>query len=84
MYYAGFCLEGYSEQYIESRKQIDRLCNLVIIGGTTAQRAFDEYQRIESDFNREYSEMKDLFRMIYYNRLKRLVSQFPPEKIKCL
>ena len=81
MYYTGFCLEGYSEQYIESRKQLDRLCDLVIMGAITSHLAFDEYQRIESDFNREYSEMKDLFRMIYYNRLKRLVSQFPSEKI---
>lgn len=74
-------MEGYSKQYIESRKQLDKLCDLVIVGAITSHRAFNEYQRIESDFNREYSEMKDLFRMIYYNRLKRLVSQFLSEKI---
>jgi hypothetical protein len=81
MYYTSFRLEGYSNQYIESRKQLDKLCDLVIIGAIAPQRAFDEYQCIESDFKGEYSEMKDLFRMIYYNRLKRLVSQFPSEKI---
>jgi hypothetical protein len=81
MYYTDFRWEGYSEQYIESRKQLDLLCDLIIMGTITSQRIFNEYQRIESDFNQENSEMRDLFRMIYYNRLKRLVSQFPPEKI---
>jgi hypothetical protein len=81
MYYADFRAEGYLDKYIDSRKQIDKLCDLLVMGAITSRRAIDEYQCIESEFNQENPEMMDLFRMIYYNRLKRLASQFPSEKI---
>jgi hypothetical protein len=81
MYYASFHEEGYSDNYIASRKRIDKLCDLIVLGVISIQTAEDEYQRIESEFNRENPEMTDLFRMIYQHRLWRLAVQFPPEKI---
>jgi hypothetical protein len=81
MYYAGFREEGYSEVYIRSRKQIDKLCDLIVLGVISLRAARNEYRRIESEFGHDSPEMMDLFKMIYQHRLERLANQFLSEKI---
>jgi hypothetical protein len=81
MYYASFHEEGYSQNYVISRKRVDRLCDLVVLGLIPADSAGAEYQRIESEFAALEPEMAGFFRIIYKNRLERLADQFSSEKI---
>ncbi len=81
MYYASFQEKGYSQNYIDSRKLVDKLCDLVVLGVIPPVRARAEYQRIESEFAAREPEMVEFFRMIYKNRLERLANQFTSEKI---
>jgi hypothetical protein len=81
MFSADFNREGYSDNYIESRKQIDKLCDHIVLGAISVERAREEFLKIEIEFDRENPEIKDLFRMVYRSRLTRLAHQFPPEKI---
>ena len=80
MYYAGFREEGYSQNYIVARKQVDKLCDLVVLGVISPARAMNEYQRIETEFGDREPEMREIFKTIYKNRLERLSSQFPSER----
>ncbi len=80
MYYAGFREEGYSQDYIEARKQIDELCDLIVMGVVSRQKAFEEYNRVELGFTENNPEISEFFKMIYRSRIERLTSQFSPEK----
>jgi hypothetical protein len=82
MYYSSFQEEGYSQNYILARKQIDELCDLTVLGVISAAGVGAEYQRIESEFAAKEPEMAGFFRMIYKNRLERLADQFISEKIQ--
>ncbi len=81
MYYASFQEEGYSEIYLNSRKQLDKICDLVVLGSITPAMAMAEYNLIEKEFYSQQPEMAVLFDMIYKKRIERLCAQFPPEKI---
>ena len=81
MYFASFQEEGYSENYLYSRKQLDKICDLVVLGSITPARAMAEYNRIEKEFSSQQPEMAVLFDMIYKKRVERLCAQFPQENI---
>jgi hypothetical protein len=81
MYYTNFHKEGYSESYLTARWRIDRICESIVTGVISPQRAMDEYELIESEYSLENSETVDIFKLIYLNRIRRLVGQFLSEKI---
>jgi hypothetical protein len=81
MYYVDFRREGYSESYLTARRQIDKICDLIVIGAVLTERAREEYLGIETKFFSENPETTEFFRMIYKNRIERLASQFLSEKI---
>jgi hypothetical protein len=81
MYYVDFRREGYSESYLTARRQIDKICDLIVIGAVSTERAREEYLGIETKFFSENAETTEFFRMIYKNRIERLASQFLSEKI---
>ncbi len=81
MYFTDFQEDGYSEIYLHSRKQLDKICDLVVLGSITSAGAMAEYNRIETEFSSQQPEMAVLFNMIYKKRVERLCAQFPQEYI---
>jgi hypothetical protein len=81
MYSVGFHKDGYSESYLSARRQIDNICDHIVLGIISPKRALDEYENIESEYSQENPERQDIFNIIYLNRIKRLISQFLSEKI---
>jgi hypothetical protein len=81
MYNGNFRKEGYSDNYLISRRQADRLCDSVVLGVVSPSRARDEYRRIELEFSHHEPEMTAFFGKIYKSRVERLIKQFPSEKI---
>jgi hypothetical protein len=80
MYNYNFPREGYSDSYLFSRRQADRLCDLIVLGVVSPSSARDEYDRIDSEFSQQEPEMMKFFRQIYKSRVERLIGQFPSEK----
>jgi hypothetical protein len=71
--------EDFRRHYIDARRKIDILCGLIVSGRLPRSEAEKVYAEIQSDFVRVDEENRELFEMIYENRVRRLCDQFCPE-----
>jgi hypothetical protein len=79
MYFSSFDKTGFESQYVDSRKRIDILCDLIVAQKISNACAMEEYRQIEEDYMHTALEGIVLFRMIYKNRVIRLCRQFLSE-----
>jgi len=70
--------EDFRKHYIDARRKIDILCGLIVSGKLPRSEAEKVYAEIQSDFVRVDEENRELFGMIYENRVRRLCDQFCP------
>jgi hypothetical protein len=79
MYNDVFCEEDYDQNYITSRREVDRLCDLIVEGKISAGDAKQIYTGIQREFTRSNPEKAEMFSMIYESRIKRLCHDFQAE-----
>lgn len=79
MYFSSFDKTGLESQYLDSRKRIDILCDLIVAQKISNVDALEEYRQSEGDYMRNALEGIELFKMIYKNRVIRLCRQFLSE-----
>ncbi len=72
--------DDYRKHYIDARRKIDVLCELIVSGRLPRKDAEEIYAEIQGDFARAERENLELFKMIYENRVRRLCDQFCPER----
>ena len=71
-----FDKRGFSDAYLDARAKVDELCRRIVFSDITTEGAMKSFERIESEYADGEPEHIDLFRMIYRNRIVRLVNQF--------
>jgi hypothetical protein len=65
-----------SDDYLEARQEVDELCRNIVMGAIAAEKAMESYGRIENKYARKEPSDLEFFRMIYRNRVVRLIDQF--------
>jgi len=76
MFFSSFDNNGYESRYLDARKKIDFLCDMIVARKISAVDAKEEYVIIELKYTHPNMEGIELFRMIYKNRVDRLCRQF--------
>lgn len=66
----------FSDDYLEARQAVDKLCRNIVLGVITAEKAVESYGRIEAQYARNKPADLEFFRRIYRNRVVRLIDQF--------
>lgn len=79
MYFSSIDKTGFESQYLESRKRIDILCDLIVAERISNVDALEKYRQIEENYMHNALEGIELFRMVYKNRVNRLCRQFLSE-----
>jgi hypothetical protein len=76
MFNNSFNEEVFDKGYVNFRKKIDSLCDLILQGLIAQENARSEYDKIETAYAEAAPHDTKLFRLIYKSRVERLCQQF--------